>query len=202
MTDSNTRFVILTALQFDDTGDRALREAARIAQKSENAELHIVHAAAPSLATDNNGASTAIPAQLSHAPSKLREFVDRSCAGTDLKVIAHVRVGLPHEVVLQVASELRADMIVLGTHQRTGIGKLVLGSVAERVMREACCPVLVATPKSYPASETIDPPCPQCVEARKTSGDPTVWCERHLHGRLRPHVYTPSDRAPVSVLGT
>ena len=202
MTDSNTRFVILTALQFDDTGDRALREAARIALKSENAELHIVHAAAPSLATDRSGESTSLSAQLSRAPSKLREFVDRSCAGTTLQVVAHVHVGLPHEVILQVASELRADMIVLGTHQRTGIGKLVLGSVAERVMREAYCPVLVATPKSYPPSEVVEPPCPDCVTARTASGDARAWCERHSRDRLRPHVYSPSDRPPVSVLGT
>ncbi len=44
--------------------------------------------------------------------------------------------------VLQVADEIKADLIVLGTHGRTGLGRLLMGSVAEQVVRKAKCPVV------------------------------------------------------------
>ena len=54
--------------------------------------------------------------------------------------------------ILRVAQEARADLIVLGTHGRTGLGRLLMGSVAEQVVRRAACPVLtVKTP--LPATE-------------------------------------------------
>lgn len=51
--------------------------------------------------------------------------------------------GDPATEIVKYASEQRADVIVIGTHGRTGVDRLVLGSVAERVMREAPCSVLV-----------------------------------------------------------
>ena len=64
---------------------------------------------------------------------------------------------LPHEVLMpmgkvaatlaQVVEERRIDMLVLGTHGRTGVGKLFLGSVAEEVFRRAACPVLTVGPQ-------------------------------------------------------
>jgi hypothetical protein len=46
------------------------------------------------------------------------------------------------ELIVEVAQETVADLIVMGTHGRTGLGRLLLGSVAERVLRTAPCPVL------------------------------------------------------------
>jgi nucleotide-binding universal stress UspA family protein len=57
-----------------------------------------------------------------------------------------VRQGIPVDVVCRVARELAADMIVVGTHARKGIQHALLGSVAERLLRMAPCPVLVARP--------------------------------------------------------
>lgn len=55
--------------------------------------------------------------------------------------------GDPAEEILEVAAERRADMIILGTHGWTGLDRLLMGSVAERVVRKASCPVLsVRTP--------------------------------------------------------
>jgi nucleotide-binding universal stress UspA family protein len=203
MTDTTAaRYVLLTAIEFDDTGARALREACRIAQHDTTAELHLIHAIAPSLMPERDGESTAIAAQLARAPGKLREFVDSNCAGTTLKVVAHVRSGNPAQVILQTAADLNADLIVVGTHQRSGLGKLVLGSVGERVLREAHCPVLVAAPKSHSVNSSIEPPCTDCLRTRNENTDPHAWCDRHSRARLRPHVYTPSDRPTPSTMGT
>ncbi len=51
--------------------------------------------------------------------------------------------GNPGEIVIKQANKLRADTIVIGTHGRTGLSRLVMGSVAEEVIRHAQCPVLV-----------------------------------------------------------
>jgi nucleotide-binding universal stress UspA family protein len=56
--------------------------------------------------------------------------------------------GDPGEVILQVANDTACDMIVLTRHESSGLGRLLLGSVVEHVMRHASCPVLVTRPSS------------------------------------------------------
>jgi nucleotide-binding universal stress UspA family protein len=50
--------------------------------------------------------------------------------------------GIPHDRIVRAARSTRADLIVLGTHGRTGLGRVFLGSVAARVVTLAPCPVL------------------------------------------------------------
>ncbi len=57
-----------------------------------------------------------------------------------------IRSGVTHEVVGKVAEEVGANLIVMATHGRRGIGHVILGSVTERVLRDAPCPVLVVRP--------------------------------------------------------
>ena len=58
-------------------------------------------------------------------------------------VKAYVMTGKPAEAIIQTAAEGKADLIVVGSHGRTGLERLMLGSVAERVIVLAACPVLV-----------------------------------------------------------
>ena len=53
-----------------------------------------------------------------------------------------LRTGVPHEEIVALAQDERADLIVIGTHGRGGINRALLGSVADRVVRLAPCPVL------------------------------------------------------------
>ena len=53
-----------------------------------------------------------------------------------------LQAGVPFEAIVKVAEEERADLIVIGTHGRSGLNRVLLGSVAERVIRLAPCPVL------------------------------------------------------------
>ena len=59
----------------------------------------------------------------------------------------HVRHGDPFERILDGAEDFMTDLIVLATHGRTGIKRLVIGNVAEKVVRHAPCPVLTVNPK-------------------------------------------------------
>ena len=69
--------------------------------------------------------------------------------------VTHVLLdGDPAGEISRYAADAGIDVIVIGTHGRTGVDRLVLGSVAERVMREAPCSVLVVKlPKGAPAAE-------------------------------------------------
>jgi nucleotide-binding universal stress UspA family protein len=71
--------------------------------------------------------------------------------------------------ILQVAQETGCDLIVLGTHGRTGHGRLMMGSVAEQVLRTASCPVLtVRTP--FPPSEAEGAPVIERAERTVEAG--------------------------------
>jgi universal stress protein A len=59
-----------------------------------------------------------------------------------IKASWRLQAGVPFEVIVKIAEEERADMIVIGTHGRSGLNRVLLGSVAERVIRLAPCPVL------------------------------------------------------------
>ena len=63
---------------------------------------------------------------------------------TDIRNAIDTRVatGVPYEVIVQSAKDNGYDLIVMGTHGRTGVSRVMLGSVAERVVRMATCPVL------------------------------------------------------------
>jgi nucleotide-binding universal stress UspA family protein len=203
MAETKHPYVILSALVFDETGDCALHEAVRLTGQLPGSELHIVHVM-PDLGRVSGDHASALRIELERAPKLLEERVMSACAGTTLEVRGHIRHGDPVELILHTAAAIDADVLVIGSHRRRGMEKLVLGSVAERVLQEAQCSVLTALPKSWQKTQRVEPeaPCPDCVDARKATGDPAVWCERHSRSRVRPHVYSPSDRPAPSVVWT
>jgi nucleotide-binding universal stress UspA family protein len=74
------------------------------------------------------------------ADTELHDFAEQNLKGTR-PVQVKVAVGKPAEEILRVAREEKVDLIVMGTHGRTGVRHLLLGSVAEDVSRHAPCPV-------------------------------------------------------------
>jgi nucleotide-binding universal stress UspA family protein len=72
-------------------------------------------------------------------------------AGDDRSVRTAVETGTPHETIVDYADRIDADLVVMGTHGRTGLDRLLLGSVAERVIRTSDVPVLAA--RAAPADD-------------------------------------------------
>jgi quercetin dioxygenase-like cupin family protein len=83
--------------------------------------------------------------------------------------------GDPAEEVLRLASALRCDLIVMGTHGRTGLGRILTGSVAEAVLRKADCPVMVVRTPLGPTPEAGPEPIAgigDLVDVRSPGGGP------------------------------
>jgi nucleotide-binding universal stress UspA family protein len=191
--------IILAALAFDDTALHVLREAADLADHHES-ELHLVHVV-PEEGSATNGELAVLERRLADAPNTIRNYVEQMWATSPRRLVAHLRAGSPSRSILQTAVDIDADVVVVGTHQRRGMQKLIAGSVAEEVLRHAHCPVLVAVPKDYTGkehSDVITPPCPKCVAARQQSNGSVFWCEQHSHAYARPHVYEPADHQRAS----
>jgi hypothetical protein len=102
---------------------------------------------------------------------------------------------MPGFEIAQLAADVNADLVVLGTHDRRGLQHLVFGSVAENVARLAPCSVLVVRPKTIPhPMPAIEPPCPRCLAARAESNGTQFWCEQHRERHGQRHTYHQSDR--------
>jgi len=73
----------------------------------------------------------------------MKEEADKILKAKKISVVFDVKSGTPYEEILKEQQERKADLIVIASHGRTGILRTLIGSVAERVMREAKCPVLL-----------------------------------------------------------
>ena len=82
-----------------------------------------------------------------HAEVLLKQFCHDTVRGV-AKVHYHIRQGDPFENIIDASEDFLTDLIVLATHGRTGIKRLVIGNVAEKVVRHAHCPVLTVKPGS------------------------------------------------------
>lgn len=78
----------------------------------------------------------------------LLEKVEPMVAGAGFSVTTALEEGDPRFVIVDYASQWKADLILLGSHGRRGLGRLLLGSVAEHVARHAHCSVMIVRPKS------------------------------------------------------
>lgn len=117
------------------------------------AEFHLLHAIPPPLTPD---ASLLMPADIpaacsetelfSAADRSLRELVARQFAGT-VQIVTHVAFGNPWPTICKYAKDNEIQLIVVTTHGRTGLGHVLIGSTAERIVQHACCPVLVVKEK-------------------------------------------------------
>jgi nucleotide-binding universal stress UspA family protein len=208
MTQKNHRFTIVAAYDFSDQAALALDRALATARWARQANLHVV-----AVLEDSRGFGHLRPGQkVDYAEAeKAQEEVRAVVRGklpelpAGLELYIHARIGDPTGQILAVAAEASADVIVVGTHGRTGLKRWLLGSVAERVVRHAPCAVMVVRPTSHyvPGDDAFapEPPCPKCVDRRAATGGQTWWCDLHARPFVPPHRYSydanvsPSDHS-------
>lgn len=186
---------ILVATDMSTQGRLALDEGINAASAFRNTQLHVL------MVVDSEES-------LDHAGTNLNQYVKsalETAKERDIEVwnqvITHVAAGKVAVQIVQLATDLHADVIMMGTHGRTGVQRLVVGSIAESVVRTAPCPVLVVREKDFTSAiPEIQPPCPECVKTREASNGQKLWCAQHSERHGRRHTYFnklgPSGRPP------
>ena len=137
---------VLHATDFSAASSRAFKRAVDIA-KASRAELLLVHVLPSVFPVVADGyVSPKVYEDLEAATradgQKRLDRLARRARASGARVKSLLLEGVPHERIAQAARARKADMVVIGTHGRTGFAKLVLGSVASRVLAIAPCPVL------------------------------------------------------------
>ena len=211
--ETNARpYVIVAAVDFSEASDLAVQRAFEIAAEQTRAEVHLAHVVqtyGPQVAYEMPiDASALAVLSLNEARARFRQYADQALARyleqnptkKFERVVAHLRFDAIAEEIAQLAADLEADLVVVGTHGRKGLSRLLLGSSAEATVRLAPCPVLVTRPKAVPeALPQIEPPCPRCVEERRSSGGAQQWCEQHRERHGQRHTYHQGDRVGSDV---
>jgi nucleotide-binding universal stress UspA family protein len=194
--------VVLVGIDFSELSRDALGVGQSIAANAAG-ELHLVHVlplpAADSVVATRSTRELRYAELANEVQAKLEELVAAPAANIR-RISLHVRVGKPDVEIAQLASDLGADIIVVGSHGLTGIARLVLGSVSESLVRRAPCPVLAYRPKAAPAWPEIEPPCAECVAVQKETNRAKLWCERHATHHPRAHTY--SEIPPSFAMGS
>lgn len=136
---------IIVAADFSKTSDHAIQYALGFA-KQFGAKVDVVHVyQVPVYAMPEGGivpSPETVGNLMDQAQGALNELMEKyKTSGVSLE--GHLREGLPFDAINQMAEEMKADLIVMGTHGRTGINRVLLGSVAERVVRTSTVPVLI-----------------------------------------------------------
>ena len=134
---------ILHPTDFSEPAEYAFKLASSLAL-DHGAQLLLLHVIPPPL---THGEELARAAPDSYHDQMWRELEGIKPLDASLKIERLLREGPPAKEIVQTANENACDLIVMGMHGRTGLRRLLLGSVAEEVLRHATCPVLtVKTP--------------------------------------------------------
>lgn len=139
---------ILCPVDFDEYSSEALKEAAALAS-SGGSTVHVLHVVRISPLFDQGAAEgftaeESYEAQTSFARKRVEEML-RAIPAEVKREIA-IEIGEPGDSIMEAQKKLGADLVVMATHGRKGLKHLVLGSVAERVVRESRAPVLTVRP--------------------------------------------------------
>jgi universal stress protein A len=140
---------ILHPTDFSECSEFAFRVACSMA-RDYRARLIILHVAPSELVSSRVIGGSSPETYRAELENRLRR-----CEMPDLRIVVEhqLRQGEPAVEILRAVQEFSCDLIVLGTHGRTGLGRALLGSVAESVMRNATCPVLtVKAPSAEPTT--------------------------------------------------
>jgi nucleotide-binding universal stress UspA family protein len=151
---------IICAVDFSEFSERALEHAVTIARWYD-AAVTVLHVVDIRVETPVGAPLTPIPlapvplttAAPDQAAVQLHQLVE-TVAATGVRVETVVLEGRPDTSILELADTMPADLLVMGTHGRSGFDRLVMGSVTEKVLRKARCPVLSLPPHNRERAHT------------------------------------------------
>jgi nucleotide-binding universal stress UspA family protein len=176
---------VLAAIDYSEHATLVVQYAVDVARQQSAEQLDFVHVRVANLDDDTRETNR----------EQLEAWISARLDGANgvphtVRVVAHEESGNPAEVIVAKANDLNASVVVVGTHGRKGIQRMLMGSVAEAVVRNAGCPVLVVRPVSHTQSApSIEPPCPRCSAVQEETQGAQLWCEQHAEKHGRRHTY-------------
>jgi nucleotide-binding universal stress UspA family protein len=181
-------FTVVVGNDFSPASGYAFDQAARVARRIPGSDLHVVHVM--------DGAPDERRAK--QLCDQLRAYLEEkvhALGGLEQQAVGvHVRGGNPARELAQLAKDVGADVLVVGAHKGPHLKQLFVGSVAERLLVAAPCPVFVAGPMPAAADDAhdpaIEPPCPDCHRARAATAGRQWWCARHAEHHAKAHSYS------------
>jgi nucleotide-binding universal stress UspA family protein len=134
---------ILCPIDHSDGSKEALKYAVSFAMKNEAKLylLHVIDIRSFDESIDTMAAQIPNDETIKQLKTKLLECIPEEIR-SDMQIEALVVQGIPFAEIISIAKTNKVDMIVMGTHGRTGIAHIMIGSVSEKVVRKAHCPVL------------------------------------------------------------
>jgi nucleotide-binding universal stress UspA family protein len=190
---------ILCATDFSPAADRALLVAKKLAAV-EHASLEVLHVLHVPPGTPPELIHKQMDSSHSEGAEAQLEQRKRSLADRVIDVASSLRTGFIDEAIVQRATELRADLVVVATHNRAAVARAFMGSVAERVIRTAKSPVLAVPPAGeirIAEWNASDRPLhiTAGIDLSRASDAALAWLKdlrRHVEYRLRlVHLYWP-----------
>jgi nucleotide-binding universal stress UspA family protein len=172
---------VVVGYDFSRSADSALHRAVALAARAPSHVLHVVCVIDPREAIPSippyNGIDHMYAARVQEAlAAEIQHELDKAEIHDCVHFFVHARIGKAVPEILELAREVGADLIIVGSHGTTGIERMLIGSTSEHIVREAHCTVEVARPKTYSDVELVqvDPLDPQ-------------------HSYVPPHRYTYED---------
>jgi nucleotide-binding universal stress UspA family protein len=178
---SNKPSQVVVGYDLSNSGRAALERAITLAVRAPFHVLHFVRVLDTRSSYEDADKQHDEVAELVGQQLRIANASDR------IHFFVHARIGKAADEILAVAREVGADLIIVGTKGLTGVERMMLGSVAEKVVREAGCTVEVARPRAYPNVELLDvkdttqPPHPYhqphryAYESSQVQLRPTEW---------------------------
>ncbi len=135
---------ILVPVDFSDFSKKALDYAIEFSSKF-NAKLYLIYVVEPQIYPADFTMGQVIPTfdkDISKAAGDELLHLAKETIGQNIPYETIIKIGQPFYEIIETASEVNADLIIIATHGHTGMEHLLFGSTAEKVVRKAPCPVL------------------------------------------------------------
>lgn len=184
---------ILVPVDFSECALEALQYGMALAEKF-SARVIVLHVIDLSVFSSIEAASVSIPVTeiTTTMANRLADWVQLA-ARQGIEVTWSIEIGLPFTEIREAIDRYHADLVVMGTHGRTGLGHIMLGSVAERVVQRAPCPVL--TVKSVPTAATESTTDQKATPKKDVTETRAQVCK--LCGKVSPDTICDSCKAKV-----
>ncbi|HTJ81140.1 MAG TPA: universal stress protein [Polyangiaceae bacterium] len=193
------RYVVLAAIDLENSSSLVFERAVFATMQAKNGELHLLNVSEPQLPAGTYPGFLPPPDVGGLDPARVVDFAKARLAELRKahpslvfpEVQVHTAIGRPADEIIWLAAHLDADVVVMATHGRKGLRRLLLGSVAERVIRLAGCPVVIVREKHHDITHKvpeIEPLCPDCASVRFETRGEKLWCARHSEHHVRAHV--------------